>query len=133
MVSINEHRHLTLEKTILLHPENTVNTSIELWERLVRPLLPLIGKLNFECLFSRSLHVTGLRYPWIVPRPPLHASSVAYADLRTCLSGDGGEETGLASLSLLNAFIDILVLLLGERVTQHVLDLAWPEQKAATS
>ena len=132
MVSNNEHRQLMLQRAIMLRPETTVDTSIELWEQLMLPLLPLIGTLNFECLFSRSLHITRRIYPWIIPRSHVNGPSVAYADLRSCLAGDGVEETSLASISLLNTFIDTLVLLVGERLTQHVLDLAWPEHRAST-
>lgn len=130
MDSISEHWHLTLQRTIMSHPENTLETSVELWEQLAHPLLPLIGTPNFELLFSRSLHVTRHVYPWIMPCRTARGTRLAYADLRTCLSGDGVEETPLASISLLDTFIDILVLLVGEQITEHVLDLAWTEHKA---
>lgn len=129
MTSIAEHRNVSLEQAILLHPENSLGASIVLWERLALILFPLIGKRNFECLFSRSLYLTQLRYDWITRSRANHGGESEYANLRICLDGDGIEGRSLASVSLLNTFIDTLVGLLGERLTEHVLNHAWTELK----
>lgn len=130
---IAAHRSMWVEKTIRSEPERAMDASITLWARLAEILFPLIGMRNFECLFARSLRVTQTRFDWIARSRETRQVCSAKGDLNLCLAGDGIEGRMLASVSMLNFFLDTLVGLLGEGLTEHVLDLAWAEKQRATS
>ncbi|MEJ7806419.1 MAG: hypothetical protein WKG03_10930, partial [Telluria sp.] len=51
----------------------------------------------------------------------------SYRKLENCLIGQPVEVRNLASVALLNTFIDTLILLIGVAFTEKVLDLAWNE------
>lgn len=116
---------MSIEKAIRSGPDRMMDTSIALWARLAEILFPLIGTHNFEYLFSHSLRLTQIRYDWMSRSRDTVRSRGAHFDLRACLAGDGVEGRILASVSLLDSFLDSLVGLLGEGLTEHVLDLAW--------
>lgn len=117
---------------MLLHPENGVANAIGLGENLAKIIFPLIGQHNFEYLFSRSLHLHDMTYAGMVPNSALVERS-AYPYLHDRLRGHGIDEQNLASIGLLNTFIDTLILLLGEGLTEKVLNPAWQKQRAGWS
>jgi len=125
MASIEHHRHQTIQLAIAQRPDAMVSTSIDLWERLASTLVLTIGEISFQSLFSRSVHATAKTFPWMMPGHAFHAAESEFAELRACLEVQGGEESSTASASLLNAFIDILILLLGEKMTTTILNSAW--------
>jgi len=124
-MAIDHHRHQTIQLAIAQRPDAMVNTSIDLWERLASTLVLTIGTDGFQSLFSRSVHITGKTFPWMMPGHAFHAVESEFVGLRTCLEGQGSEESSAASASLLNSFIDMLALLLGEQLTKGILNTAW--------
>lgn len=129
MVSINEYRHQTIELAILQHPSAMVNTTIDLWRRLASTVIMAIGEGGFQSLFSRSIHVTGRTFPWLTPGHSFHATESVFAGLRIALEEHNAAEASAASVHLFNAFIDILVLLVGALLTASILNAAWGEQR----
>jgi len=125
MASTDQHRLQTIQQAIAQRPDTMVNTSIDLWERLASVLILTIGAESFQMLFSRSVHTTGKIFPWMMPVHTFRAGEYRFTVLRTCLEGQGGAESSVASASLLNAFIDMLILLLGEPLASNVLNSAW--------
>jgi len=125
MAFIDQHRHQTVQLAIAQRPDAMVNTSIDLWERLASTLVLTIGEVGFQSLFSHSVHTTGRFFPWMMPGHAFHAAESDFVGLRTCLEGHGITESSAASASLLNAFIDTLILLLGEHLTTSILRSAW--------
>jgi len=128
MASINPHRHQTIQLVIAQRPDAVVNTSIDLWERLASTLILSIGEIGFQSLFSRNIHATAKTFPWMILSHSIRAAESKFVELRTCLEGQGVEESSAASASLLNAFIDMLILLIGEQLSTNILSLAWGDR-----
>src|SRR5471030_1655618 len=102
MASTDQHRRQTIQQAIARRPDATVNTSIDLWERLASVVIVTIGAEGFRMLFSRSIHTTRNLFPWM----PEHTSDAAehrFAVLRACLEEQVVAESSVASASLLNA------------------------------
>jgi hypothetical protein len=125
MASITQHRLQTIHQAIAQHPDAVVDTSIDLWERLASVLILTIGADSFQMLFSRSVNTTGKMFPWLIRDHAGHAVDYHFAVLRTSLEGQAVAESSVASASLLNAFVDTLILLLGEPLASNVLSCAW--------
>lgn len=126
MGSIATYQQVSVKEGILAHPEKALATSIDLWEKLAAVLGPLIGQRDFDRLFFRSLHLSNLRIYQINVRHP-HTDSRPYRKLESLFVGQSVEVGNHGSVALLNSFIDILVLLLGERLTAKILDQAWSD------
>lgn len=125
MASIDHHRHQTIQLAIAQRPDAMVNASIDLWMKLALTLTLTIGESGFQTLYSRSVYSTREIFPWMIPGRAFHATEPEFADLRACLEGQGITESSAASASLLNGFIDKLILLLGEQLTASILRSAW--------
>ena len=130
MASIEHHRHQTIQLAIKPPFEAMLNASIDLWQRLASTLNLTIGNVGFQTLFSRSVHTTRKTFPWMMPGCAFHAAKSQFIGLRTCLEGQGITESSAASASLLNTFIDLLILLLGEQLTTSILRSAWSDRRS---
>lgn len=130
MASIDDHWLQAIQLAITQRPDAMVNTSINLWKRLASTLNSNIGEVAFQALFLRSVNTTGKVFPWMMPTHVFHTAESDFEGLRTCLEGQGITESSIASSSLLNTFIDMLILLLGEHLTTSILRLAWDENQA---
>jgi hypothetical protein len=105
-------------------PEAVVAVAIDVWEKLAVQLVSIIGEGGFQSLYSRSLHLTSLTFPWIAGNHPPQTAS-RFADLKINLEGRDSAEAAEANIALLITFIDILALLIGEVLTTSILRSAW--------
>jgi hypothetical protein len=133
MATIAEHREISVRAAILLHPENGMLVANKLWQNLADILTPLIGRHDLECLFSRSLHLNKIQFPEVVLGNTLVRSQRACSDFQAYRRDHGIEERNLAYIGLLDRFIDTLILLVGEGLTEQILNLAWRERRISQS
>ncbi|WP_426072537.1 hypothetical protein [Janthinobacterium sp. DSP2-3-3] len=130
MASIPHHLHQTIQLAITQRPDAVVNTSIDLWKMLASTLKSTIGEVGFHTLFLRSVYTTGKTFPWMMPGHAFQAAESEFKKLRACLEGQVISESTAASASLLNTFVDMLILLLGEQLTTVILRSAWRDRCA---
>ena len=128
MASIAHHLHQKIQLAITQRPDAVVNTSIDLWKMLASTLNSTIGAVGFHTLFLRSVYTTGKTFPWIMPGHAFQAPDFEFEELRACLEGQVVTESSAASASLLNTFVDMLILLLGEQLTTVILKSAWRDR-----
>jgi len=108
-----------------------VNASIVLWKRLAVNLVGVIGDDCFLTLLSSSVHETRKMYPWMMLGQCINASEREFSGLRECLEAQTLAESSAASASLLNAFIDVLIRVVGEPLTEGILGYVWSEGNPA--
>ncbi|MGK5049627.1 hypothetical protein ACQ4WP_27580 [Janthinobacterium sp. GB4P2] len=130
MASIAHSLHQTIQLVITQRPDAVVNTSIDLWKMLASTLNSTIGEVGFHTLFLRSVYTTGKTFPWMMPGHAFQAAEFEFEKLRACLEGQVITESSAASASLLNTFVDMLILLLGEQLTTVILRSAWRDRCA---
>lgn len=106
-------------------PEAAIDLTIILWERLASELISIIGEGGFQSLYSRSVHLTRAKFPWMVLSHPWQRTDSRFPDLRISFEGREFTEVSEASIALLITFIDILAVLIGELLTTSILSSAW--------
>ncbi len=104
-------------------PDADADTDLRLWESLASTLRTIIGERGFDSLYARSLHRAGADYPWLAPQA--QAGGTAFQLLTLQLKGQPPAEAEAASAALLNIFIDTLIILIGELLTDSILRKAW--------
>jgi hypothetical protein len=114
-----------IRRAVTQRPEAIVDVSIQLWEQLAAELISIIGEGGFQSLYARSVHIASGHFPWIVPPPVSLAAESLFGSLKLCLAGRDLTESCEASTALLNIFIDILIVLIGELLTTSILRSAW--------
>ena len=83
----------------------------------------LVGKVGFEALFSRALHLTQPDWP----------AARTLENLSETVQQEGAEKTRAGAALLFANTIGLLCSFIGDDLTFRVLERAWPELPKATS
>lgn len=113
-------------------PDEIVDVTITLWNQLAHELTPIIGKASFQSLYSRSVHLINVTFPWLMLSQPPQQASSQFADLKTSLEARDSAEASVASITLLITFSDTLALLIGELFATSILRSAWGDDALGT-
>jgi hypothetical protein len=124
MPTTEQHRHRMIERAVLRRHDTQAEISVLLWESLATELRVIIGARGFESLYARSLHRACAQFPWLAAHPP-QAAGDAFRLLAACLNAREPAEAQAASAAFLNVFIDTLIILIGELLTNSLLRKAW--------
>ncbi len=106
-------------------PDTIGDVTLDLWERLASELTSIIGDGGFQSLYARSMHLVRAQFPWIVVSSPAASTASLFENFKRCLEEQDSKTACEASITLLNIFIDILILLIGELLTTSILRSAW--------
>lgn len=124
MVLSEQQRHQMIERAVRSLPAADAEVGVMLWESLAAELSVIIGQRGFESLYSRSLYRAGAHYAWLARQPP-QASADGFKLLASALKMREPAEAQAASAALLNIFVDTLIILIGELLTNSILRTAW--------
>ncbi|UQV45304.1 hypothetical protein KIV45_27160 [Janthinobacterium lividum] len=124
MATVHEKRQRRIEYALLRDPGAVVNVSIRLWEQLATELNQIIGERGVESMYARSLHQIHKQFSWLSPHPP-QALAAAMTALRASLQAQAVAVACEASTAMLMHFINTLILLIGELLTNSILLKAW--------
>ncbi|WP_229413073.1 hypothetical protein [Massilia alkalitolerans] len=94
------------------------------WRRIARHLCPLIGESGFCALFGRAVHVIGPDHAWLAPQQPCRAPEQLFTSLEERMALVDAERAAAANEALLQTFTQLLAALIGERLTQRLLESA---------
>lgn len=94
------------------------------WRRIAQHLCPLIGESGFCALFGRAVHVIGPEHAWLAPQQPCRAPEQLFTSLEERMALVDGARAAAANAALLRTFTQLLATLIGERLTQRLLDSA---------
>lgn len=123
----NPRLHL-LRAVLLRRPETVVPTTIRLWELLAPELISIIGEGGFKPLYSRSLRLACVQYPWMAPGGVVPSGQGHFAELQARLQAQDPAQASHASNAFFNIFLDLLASLIGEVLTTHLLHSAWSQE-----
>ncbi len=109
-------------------PENFLNVTVHLWERLATELISLIGENGFQSLYVRSVHLTRATYPWIVEGNPTQRSEKRFTGLQNSLAKYDLEVASAANILLLTTLVDIIALLIGNILMTRILNTVYTNE-----
>ena len=129
MAMSGQQRHQMIERALRplcaaeAEVDTDTDTGVVLWERLAAELIAIIGERGFASLYARSLNQAATVHKWLAPPPK--ASRDAFKLLAASLQARAPAEAQAANGAMLNIFIDTLIILIGEPVTNGILRAAW--------
>ena len=106
-------------------PEAMLDVTVSLWQSLAFELVAIIGEGGFQSLYARSIHLSNATFPWLTSAHPVQEIDSRFAGLKQNLEAEELAQAGEASITLLITFVDILAVLIGERLTASILLKAW--------
>lgn len=104
--------------------QSNADIAVILWERLATELTLIIGDRGFASLYARSLNKASAEFAWLEPHPS-KASADAFKLLASNIATRAPEEAQAANSAVLNIFIDTLIILIGDLVTNSIIRAAW--------
>lgn len=99
------------------------------WRRVADTLAPVIGELGVVALFDRSLHLAETEFPWLSSAQRGTRMASSRGNLRLCIAArEGVDPDGVAAASSahLCIFAELLALLIGQALSERLLQPAWP-------
>ncbi|MDR3670922.1 MAG: hypothetical protein P4L36_08760 [Holophaga sp.] len=128
-----DRRHQAIRSALTqrLGPGTGAQAALGLWRDLALCLAPMIGTGGFDALFLRSLHLTLPAFPWLAGEPA--ERPVSLAGLRARLESSDPDAAAEASLAMLVTFTDLLAIMIGQSLTDRLLDPVWAPPAPASS
>jgi len=103
----------------------TVRAAIGLWDQMATQIIAIVGEAGFDSLFARSVFLTQSRFPWLGAGTVSHPGDQRFANLKANLESNTPALASEANHMLLIVFTDILASLIGEPLTERILNSAW--------
>lgn len=118
-------RHRSIERLTSQHAEKMADAAVELWRQLAIQIIAIVGVGGFDSLYARSLYLAKDQYPWLTAGAAPPQVEHRFASLEASLKGATPELASSANRQLLTLFTDTLASLIGEPLTERLLDSAW--------
>jgi hypothetical protein len=99
----------------LLHP----------WKQLAMHLSPLIGESGFCALYGRAMRLVVPRFEWLKAAQPGKNTEQSLGTLTGIYATVHVDAATAANTALLNTFTELLSALIGQALTNRLLDSAW--------
>lgn len=133
MIRSDAPRHQLIHTLLMRRPEDVPEVTVMLWEKFAAQLITIIGDGGFDSLFIRSLHMCGKQFPWLIPAPDSPKAVWRFVELHARLADRDSYGAVLASEALFTTFIDILAMMIGEHLTDSILQSAWGAEVSDTA
>ena len=101
------------------------DAAVAVWDAIHRALSPVIGPRGSAALHHRTLHVARAAYPWLAEPYETSTEPGDFGALRATLAGQTAAEAAAAHDSMLQTFLDLLTTLIGESLTERLLQAVW--------
>lgn len=105
-----------------------------MWADIESALQPVLGQRGVAALFKRTLHLTATRHPWLAALKAGSAdSAVDMVELTEFLAQQSPNVVIEAGCALFAIFRDLLTTLIGDRLSDRLLQAAWSTSSRAPS
>lgn len=125
MEAIRLLRQQSIESLNSARHEGFADVAIDLWERVASQIIALVGEAGFDSLYGRSVFLAQSTFPWLTEPPESSTEGNRFANLKADLEEKPTELARDANRVLLIIFTDTLASLIGELLTERVLNSAW--------
>ena len=119
-----------IETLLSRDPAAVVTVTVRSWSQLLPKLTLIIGEGGFRPLYSRSVRLAALQFPWLEHQLLEPSSTNRFRGLQTRLEAVDIAEARLASALQFKLFLGMLASLIGEQLTARILESAWPVKAA---
>ncbi len=97
------------------------------YDDLARVAAPLIGQVGVDSLAGRAVHLAQRDYSWLVHTAEPVEADGPFARVIACLDRQDRAVATEAAGAVFATFIGLLVSFIGEPLTAHLVQRAWPD------
>lgn len=126
-------QHLIVQKILVkptVAPQDArllAASTVQHWCGMATQVAPIIGVKGVHALYARSLHMSSTAYPCLAA-VAIGADETPFIHLETQLAACSSQEAIAAANTLFINFIDLLAALIGESLTEQLLQAAWQDE-----
>ncbi len=118
-------RTLALSAGIAPSSHGVAEATLRLWGQIAVRLAPVIGGKGVEALLGRSLQIASATFPWLSKAGGAEDSAHPLTNLRASLETLDPEVGTAGSFTWLVIFTELLATLIGESLTERLLEPVW--------
>jgi len=111
-----------------LPSDRALDKAIDCWQRLMDETISLLGQLGFDSIYQKSLSLTRHQLPRMALEQLGNADTSTLSELRAALAQQTSADGCEVIQTLLLNFTAVLAILIGESLTERLLNVAWGEQ-----
>ena len=105
--------------------EEVADAIAAVWQEIDQALHPIIGHRGVAALYSRSLNLTAVTYPWLAIDQPAVPAAIDPSGLRSALVQQTAAGAAAGGNALFHTFHDLLASLVGTSLTDRLLRSVW--------
>jgi hypothetical protein len=113
-------------------PHDVAVSAVQTYMKLLACLSVLLGEAGSVGLFRRSLRLTEATFPFFSAARDANLETLL-SSVSTCLQTQRAEVALEASVELLAIHIELLATFIGPRLTEQLLQEAWPHLRTSAS
>lgn len=103
-----------------------------MWSDIESALQPVLGPRGVAALFERSLYLVAARYPWLAPlKAAWGDAGELMTELKAALSAQQPGVAAQAGTEIFTTFRELLTTLIGDRLSERLLQAAWSPPTSA--
>lgn len=106
-------------------PTQIADAIVCTWDAVNDALSPIIGRGGVAALYNRSLHLTGLHYPWLADMSRGAETTMDLVALKAALSRQTCANATAGGTAVLQTFYELLSRLVGPSLTDRLLRSTW--------
>lgn len=120
-----------IQKTLMCDTKNKPEgmtvaiATLQTWHQVSIQLAPIIGEQGVNALFSRSLHLTAIVFPWLAVAEGEKDTANGLNIIRACIVNQEPSIAAEASYLLIMIFTELLETLIGKSLTKRLLYPIW--------
>lgn len=107
--------------------ESLVAAANGVYDDLVLASAPVIGQTGVDALTGRAVHLAQREFPWLPTAATRDRVGGSFADVLASLQKQDLAVATDATAAVFATFAGLLVTFIGESLTAHLLDKAWPD------
>lgn len=108
--------------------DRALDRAFDRWQRLMNETVSLLGQLGFDLIYQKSLSLTHHQLPTMGLDYLGKADQSTLSELRAALAKRPSTDGCEVIQTLLLNFTAVLAILIGESLTERLLQAAWGEQ-----
>jgi len=107
--------------------ESLVAAAHGAYDDLVLASAPVIGQTGVDALIGRAVHLSRREFPWLATTAKRNRPGGSFADVLASLQKQDLVVATDATAAVFATFAGLLIIFIGESLTAHLLDKAWPD------
>ncbi len=138
LIALNSRGREKVRRTMAHHAgaspdaDAVAKATFIIWNDVEARLSTVIGTKGVDILFKRSLYLTTSSFPWLKGTEHPQDRESLFSGIKACLASRETESSTEAGCAFLNILTELLNTLIGDSLTERLLEPVWVSSPPAS-